>query len=247
MGIACRLLLLVIVSGCCRALPAAELHVAAASNFSPVLEALIPDFAARTGHRVIVSYGASGTLYAQIRNGAPFAVLLSADAQRPQRLEAEGLAVPGSRFTYALGRLVLWSPSPQRVDAAGKVLAGGEYRFLAIANPDTAPYGAAARAVLEALGLWPAVQGRLVQGENIGQTFQFVASGNAELGFVALSQTIGHGGSRWVVPPDLYPPIGQQAVLLTAGRDNPAARAFLDFLQSETARQQIAGAGYGLP
>lgn len=227
---------------------AAELHLAAASNFAPVLERLGPRFEALSGHRLVVSYGSSGTLYAQIRNGAPFAVLLSADAERPRRLEEQGLAVPGSRFVYARGRLVLWSPAAVPLDGGGAALGRGGFRHLAIANPRTAPYGAAARQVLERLGHWDAVQDRLVQGENIAQTWQFVASGNAELGFVSRSQLGAEAeGLVWEVPPELYDPIEQQAVLLERGRVNPAATAFLAFLQSAEARDVIRASGYGLP
>ncbi len=226
----------------------ADLHVAVAANFMPVMERLGPRFEALSGHRLVISYGASGTLYAQLRNGAPFMVFLSADAERPRRLEALKLAAPGSRFTYALGRLVLWSPAAVPGGEDGAVLERGEFRHLAIANPSTAPYGVAAQQVLEARGVWNAVQKRLVWGENIAQTWQFVASGNAELGFVSRSQ-LGEQprGYVWDIPQNLYDPIQQQAILLERGQSDPAAAAFLRFLQSAEARALIRASGYGLP
>jgi molybdate transport system substrate-binding protein len=223
-----------------------EVHVAVATNFASTARALADSFSADTGHRVVVSDGSTGKLYAQIVNGAPFEVFLAADVERPRRLEAEGHAVAGSRFTYALGRLVLWSPDAARVTGED-VLAREDFRHLAIANPELAPYGAAARALLERTGLWDRLQRRIVRGEDIGQTFQFVATGNAELGFVALSQTQGRNGSQWIVPPDRYEPIEQQAVWIERSRDDEAARAFLTFLRSEIARKRIEHAGYGVP
>lgn len=225
---------------------AGEVHVAVATNFAKTARALAGAFAAETGHRAVVSDGSTGKLYAQIVNGAPFEVFLAADAERPRRLEAEGRAVAGTRFPYALGRLVLWSPDAARITGAD-ALEREDFRRLAIASPELAPYGAAARALLEQLGLWEHLQRRLVRGEDVGQAFQFVATGNAELGLVALSQVSGRGGSQWIVPPDRYPPIEQQAVLLAPGRSDPAARAFLDFLRGDAARAQIERAGYGVP
>ena len=223
-----------------------EVRVAVAANFAPVLAQLAAPFTEASGHHLRVSSGSSGKLYAQISHGAPFDVLLSADAERPRRLEADGQVVAGSRFTYARGRLVLWSAKPGVVDNRGEVLRRGTFRRLAIANPRIAPYGAAAQDVLEGLRLWHAVQGRLVQGEDIGQTFQFVYTGNAELGFVAWSQikARGESGSFWLVPEALHRPIEQQAVLLTGAADNAAARAFLEFLCGPRAREIIAAAGY---
>ena len=220
-------------------------HVAVAANFAPVMEILAPRFEAATGHRLLISYGSTGTLYAQIRNGAPFEVMLSADEQRPRRLEQAGLGVPGSRFTYALGRLVLWSREPGWVQDAAAL--AGDYRYLAIANPRIAPYGVAARQVLEKLGLWQALGERIVEGESVTQAYQFIASGNAELGFVALSQIQGRRGSYWPVGEDLYDPIAQQALLLVRGADNLAARALLDYLQGQEGRSLIQAAGYRLP
>lgn len=227
---------------------AAQVRVAVASNFAGAMEGLTADFEAATGHRVSLSFGSTGKHYAQIRHGAPYDAFFAADARRPRLLEEEGHGVPGSRFTYAIGRLVLWSPREGLVDDGGAVLRGAGFRHLAIANPRLAPYGRAAREVLEALGLWPGLRGRLVQGENIAQTFQFVASGNADLGFVALSQVRGPGGDRegsqWEVPPELFAPIAQEAVLL---RDHPAARDFLEFVRSDRARALIRAYGYEVP
>jgi molybdate transport system substrate-binding protein len=221
--------------------------IAVAANFSTPAERLIQTFTAETGHQIEVSTGSTGTLAAQIRNGAPFMLFLSADEQRPAELESEGLAVAGSRFTYAVGKLVLWGPDPKWVvlDPAAS-LKDAELKRLAIANPELAPYGRAAQEVLTALGLWDAMQPKLVRGEDIAQAYQFVASGNAELGLVALSQVLDASGSRWEVPPDLYAPIRQQAVLLKAGEDNAAAKAFLEYLRSEPAREIVRAAGYGV-
>lgn len=195
--------------------------------------------------------GSSGKLYAQIANGAPFDVFLSADQERPGRLEKEGLAVAGSRFTYATGRLTLWSAEPGRVGRDGAAtLRRGEFRRLAIANPALAPYGAAAKQALEKLGLWDRFKDRIVMGETIGQAHAMVASGNAELGFVALSSVLSPRtetkGSRWDVPGDLHAPIRQDAVLLSRAAGNPAARGFLAFLRSEKARGLIESFGYSI-
>jgi len=222
-----------------------EIHVAVATNFARTARELGEAFQAGTGTQVVVSQGSTGKLYAQIVNGAPFEVFLSADAERPRKLVEEGQAVEGTRFTYALGQLVLWSPDPARVKDASAL--AGDFRHLSIANPELAPYGAAARETLVELGLWDALQPRLVRGEDIGQAYQFVATGHAELGFVALSQLAGGAGSRWLVPAGHYAPLEQQAVLLARGRDDGAARAFLAFLRSEAARERIAAAGYGVP
>ena len=233
--------------GLSRPAGAAEVHVAVASNFTAVMDQLAPRFSAATGHTVLLSFGASGTLYAQIRNGAPFAVLLSADSERPRRLEEAGFTVMGSRFTYAIGRLMLWSKTPGVVDRKGEVLSGGDFKYLAIANPETAPYGAAAVQTLQRLGVWEKLRDRIVEGENISQTFQFVASGNADLGFVALSQlNEQQASSAWLVPKTLYAPIEQQAVLLEEGADNPAAGEFLAFLKGAEGRAVIRAAGYDL-
>lgn len=223
-----------------------EVRVAVASNFTPVLEQLEPLFERESGHELTLISGATGSHYAQIMNGAPFAVFLAADAERPWQLEHAGKAVAGSTFTYALGRLVLWSADAAVVDAEGKVLQEDGFDHLALANPRLAPYGAAAQQVLEALGLWDRLQPKLVQGDNIAQTLQFVQTGNAQLGFIALAQLLdaGGSGSHWEVPPRLYHPIVQQGVLL---KDAPAARAFIAFLQTARSRRLIEAAGYALP
>jgi molybdate transport system substrate-binding protein len=197
-------------------------------------------------HTVLISAGSTGNHYAQIRNGAPFEVFFSADAERPTLLEQQGVAVVGSRFLYAVGRLVLWSPRPSFVDADGRLLENGSFRFLAIANPDLAPYGAAAREVLTARNLWSLLQPKLVQGQDIGQTYSFVYTGNAELGFVAYSQLKKPGaevaGSYWLVPENLHRPIAQEAVLL---RDVPAARKLVELVKSPAGREIIRSYGYG--
>ncbi len=227
-----------------------EVNVAVAANFFHTLEDLATEFARVGGGRLVISSGSTGKLYAQIRAGAPYDILLSADAATPRRLVEQNLAVADSRFTYARGRLVLWSRSPTLVDRDGTVLRGEEFRHLAIANPKTAPYGAAALAALRHLGLWKSVRARVVRGEDIGQTFQFAYSGNAQLAFVALAQLkdpdLGSGGSYWLVPQKLYPPINQQAVLLEHAKGNRAALAFLNFLQSPAAQSIIRRYGYGL-
>lgn len=227
---------------------AAEIRVAVASNFTDTMKVIAARFELETGHKVITSSGSTGKHYAQIINGAPFDAFLAADSERPALLETQGYALPGSRFTYALGKLILWSPRPEYIDADGKLLANGEIERLAMANPRLAPYGSAAQQVLQARGLWEVYQGRLVRGENIGQTFQFVASGNVALGFVSLSQVQRPGqpieGSWWLVPQALYSPIAQQAVLL---RDSPAAREFMAFMRSRETLQTIHAFGYGTP
>lgn len=227
---------------------AAQATVAVAANFAEPMRAIAEVLRASTGHTVKVSVGSTGRLFAQIRNGAPFDVMLSADQHAPQQLEADGLAVPGSRFTYATGKLVLWSTDPGKVDARGEVLRGEAFRKLAIANPKTAPYGAAAMATLDKLGLSAGLAPRLVQGESIGQAYNFAVTGNAEIAFVAMSQVLDggrlKGGSMWVVPPDLYPAIRQDAVLLERGEGNPAARALMDLLRSERMDALIRSYGY---
>jgi molybdate transport system substrate-binding protein len=226
--------------------------VAVAANFAEVADRMRPTFEAATGHQLVLTTGATGKLYAQIKAGAPFQVLLSADAATPQRLEAEGAARPGSRFTYAVGRLALWSPRPGVVAAedGAATLRAADFRFIAIANPALAPYGVAAREVMQATGTWSALQPKLVLGENIGQAHAMVASGAADLGFVALSALRSVrapvAGSVWEVPARLHSPLQQDAVLLGPGRDGVAARAFLDFLRSPPARALIESYGYGV-
>lgn len=228
---------------------AAEIRVAVAANFAAPMKQIGAAFERHTGLRVVASVGSTGALFAQVVHGAPFEVFLSADDTTPQRLEAQGLAVTGTRRVYAVGRLVLWSPRPDLVDAEGRVLRTGRFDRLAVANPKLAPYGAAAREVIDRLGLEPSLRDRLVQGENIAQAHQFVASGNAALGFLALSQVMVDGrigsGSAWVVPQHLHAPLRQEAVLLSRGQASSAARAFLDFLASEASRAIIRAHGYG--
>lgn len=224
---------------------AAETRVAVAANFTEPAKALAARFEAKTGHRLVLSFGSSGQFYTQIARGAPYQVFLSADADRPIRAEAEGLAVAGARFTYATGRLVLWSRIPGLVDGRGAVLSGDRFEKLAIAEPGSAPYGQAAVETMTRLKLYDALRRRLVQGASITQTFQYVRTGVAELGFVALSQVTGEkGGSRWIVPASWHTPIDQQAVLLKTGADNPAAKAFLAYLKGAEAKAIIRRYGY---
>ena len=228
---------------------AGEVQVAVAANFVGPLQRIGAAFGAATGHTLKVSAGSTGKFHAQIVAGAPFDVLLAADDKTPRRLLDEGHAVAGSAFTYAIGRLVLWSAQPGLVDAQGAVLASPRAGRIAIANPRSAPYGAAALQVLQARGLADALAGRLVTAESIAQAYQFVATGNAELGFVALSQVAVPGkpaaGSLWRVPAELHDPIRQDAVLLKKGEGNPAAVALLAFLKTPAAREIIAAFGYG--
>ena len=227
---------------------AADVSVAVAANFAMPMQKIATAFAQETGHKAVVSLGSTGHFYTQIKNGAPFEVLLAADAATPQRLEKEGMSVPGSRFTYAVGRLVLWSSDAGRVDAQAEVLRKGDFQKLAIANPKLAPYGAAAVEVMTRMGVMSSVQSRLVQGDNIAQTYQFVATDNAQLGFVALSQVMVDGrigrGSAWVVPAHWHAPLQQDAVLLSRGQGHDAARALLTYLKSDKARAIIKSHGY---
>jgi len=227
---------------------AAEVQVAVAANFSGTMKVLSQLFEQESGHQARIITGATGKFYAQIKNGAPFQVLLAADAQTPLLLEQEGFAVPGSRFTYAVGHLVLWSKQTALVDAQGDVLRSARFKRLAIADPRLAPYGAAAVQVLEHMGAMAQVKDRLVQGDSVAQAYQLVASGNAELGLIARSQLIVDGnpvaGSTWLVPESLHSPLRQDAVLLKPGQANPAALAFLQFLQSPRARALMRDHGY---
>lgn len=227
---------------------AAQAQVAVAANFAEPIKALAAELQNTTGHRLKITLGSTGKLYAQIRNGAPFDVLLAADAKVPAALEQEGLAQPGSRFTYATGQLVLWSARAGRVDDQGAVLRRADLGKVAYAAPKVAPYGAAAVEAMERLGLGAALAPRLVQGESIGQAFNFVFTGNADVGFVALSQVLVDGrlrsGSVWRVPPELYSPIHQDAVLLRRGADNPAALALVQLLRSARGQALIAPYGY---
>lgn len=232
------------------ALHAAETQVAVAANFAEPIKAIAAVLEKTTGHTLQVTVGATGRLYAQIRNGAPFDVLLAADTRAPEQLEADGLAQPGSRFTYATGKLVLWSADPARVDARGAVLKTGGFRKLAIANPKTAPYGAAAVDVMDKLGLTAALTPKLVQGESIGQTYNFAFTGNAEIAFVAMSQVLEggrlKGGSMWLVPQNLYAPIRQDAVLLRRAANNEAAKALMQLLRSPNIKTLIRSYGYDI-
>lgn len=230
---------------------AADVHVAVAANFAAPMKSLVAAFERQTGHRAIVSLGATGQLYAQIRQGAPYGVLLSADATTPDKLARDGYALAETQRTYAIGRLALWSRDEDYVDAAADVLRRGSFRRLAIANPKLAPYGVAATQTLRSLGLLDELRPKIVEGANINQAFQFVASGNAELGFVALSQVLQDGrlrnGSAWIVPAQLHEPIKQEAILLAKGKDNAAAIALMDYLDSTNAHEIIRRYGYELP
>ena len=227
-----------------------EVQVAVAANFTAPIQAIAKDFEKDTGHKLVASFGATGQFYAQIKNGAPFEVFLSADDTTPEKLENEGETVKGSRFTYAIGTLALWSPKAGYVDDKGEVLKKNDYKHLSIANPKAAPYGLAATQVLAKLNLTEATKGKLVEGQNITQAFQFVSTGNAELGFVALSQIYKDGkvinGSAWIVPANLHDPIKQDAVILNKGKDNAAAKALVDYLKGPKAAEVIKSFGYEL-
>lgn len=235
----------------------AEVSVAVAANFTAPMQKIAQGFEQDTGHKALLSFGATGNFYTQIKNGAPYQVLLSADSQTPQRLVTEGAALGASRFTYAMGKLVLWSKNPQTVDGMGLVLRrkpteklASANPKLAIANPKLAPYGVAAMQTLEALGVLALWQDKLVVGNNISQTFQFVSTANADLGLVALSQVYKNGqlseGSAWIVPSNLYQPLFQDAVLLAKGKDSPAALALLKYMRTPAVQQIIQSYGYDL-
>ena len=227
---------------------AATAQIAVAANFAEPIKALAAELKRTTGHTLHITVGATGKLYAQIRNGAPFDALLAADTKVPQALEAEGLIQPGSRFTYAKGQLVLWSANPLRVDDQGAVLKRTDLGKVAYANPKTAPYGAAAEQVMAAIGLAPALRSQLVQGESIGQTYAFVHTGNADVGFVALSQVFENGqlktGSMWRVPRNLYTPIEQSAAVLKRGAQNQAVHALMQLMRSPQGQALIRAYGY---
>jgi len=226
-----------------------EIQVAVAANFTAPMKEIAAAFEQETGHKVFAAYGSTGKFYAQITNGAAFEVLLSADDATPTKLVKEGAAVAGTQFTYAIGTLVMWSAKPGFVDDQGQVLTTGNFQRLAIANPKVAPYGAAAVEVLTGLGLLAKVEPKFVTGENIAQTFQFVSTGNAELGFVALSQVMKDGkiadGSAWVVPGRLHEPIRQDAVILEKGKGKPGAIALMECLRGDKAQAVIKSFGYG--
>jgi molybdate transport system substrate-binding protein len=224
---------------------AGDVSVAVAANFTEPAKEIAAAYQKATGNTASLSFGPSGAFYAQISHGAPYEVFLSADEDRPKKAEADGLAVPGTRFTYAVGRLVLYSLTPGLVDARGAVLGSDRFQKLAIADPDAAPYGRAAIETLTKLGLYDRLKPRIVQGASIAQAYEFTATGAAELGFVAQSEVISvQTGSRWLVPESLHAPIVQDAVLLKPGAADPAATAFMAFLRSPTARAIIRRYGY---
>jgi molybdate transport system substrate-binding protein len=227
-----------------------EVQVAVAANFTAPMKVIATQFERETGHKVLASYGATGKFYAQIQNGAPFDILLAADDETPAKLDKENATVPNTRFTYAIGKLVLWSAQPGMVDAQGAVLKAGKFDHLAVANPKLAPYGLAAQETLEKLTLTSTLAPKFVTGENIGQTYQFVASGAAPLGFVAMSQVYEDNklkaGSAWVVPSTMYSPIRQDAVILAKGNNKPAVAAFIRYLKGDKAKAVIRSYGYDL-
>jgi len=229
---------------------AAEVSVAVAANFTAPMQKIAQAFEQETGHKTVLSFGSTGSFYAQIHHGAPFQILLAADDQTPIKIENEGLGISGTRFTYAIGKLVLWSKQPGLVDDKGEVLRRGKFERIAIANPKLAPYGAAAMQALSKLDLLKEIVPKIVQGENIAQTYHVVITENAQLGFVALSQVIAEGkiaqGSGWIVPSKLHAPIAQDAIVLSKGRGSPAAAAFMNFLRSERAKMIIRAYGYDL-
>jgi len=227
-----------------------EVQVAVAANFTAPIQAIAKDFEADTGHKLVAAYGATGQFYTQIKNGAPFEVFLAADDTTPAKLEQEGDTVKGSRFTYAVGTLALWSVKDNYVDDKGEVLKKNAYQHLSIANPKAAPYGLAATQVLAKLGLSESTKDKIVEGQNITQAYQFVSTGNAELGFVALSQVYKDGklnsGSAWIVPASLHEPIKQDAVILNKGKDSAAAKALMEYLKGPKAAAVIKSFGYQL-
>ena len=243
-----RLLTLTAALALSAAAQAEVVQIAVAANFTAPARALAEIFARTTGHEAKLSFGATGAFYTQIKNGAPFDILLAADDERPIRLEKEGDTVPGSRFTYAIGQLVLWSAKPGFVNGEGAVLKGGNFNKIAIANPKLAPYGAAAVETMDKLGLAAALTPKLVTGESIGQTYNFIATGNAELGFVALAQVLDGGkmksGSMWVVPAKYHAPIIQDAVILKRAAANPAAKAWMALMRSPNTQDFIRSYGY---
>lgn len=233
---------------------AKSVHLAVAANFSHTMQSLVTEFQKTSDVHIALSFGSSGKFYAQIKQGAPYELFFSADQAKPDALQKEGLVIDSSRFTYAIGRLALWSPHPDLVNNIESTLKRGAFNKLAIANPKLAPYGAAALEVLRHLGLIDATEPKWVRGENIAQTYQFVHSGNADLGFIALSQLLGKDkvntvekGSYWLVPDTLHSPIKQDVVLLRAAANSQGAKAFLDFIQSHKARNIIIGSGYRVP
>lgn len=245
-----RSVLFLLAAAFCAPSFAGEVQVAVAANFTAPMKVIAAQFEKDTGNKVLASYGATGKFYAQIHNGAPFDILLAADDDTPARLDQEKATVAGSRFTYAIGKLVLWSAQPGVVDAKGDVLAAGKFDHIAVADPKLAPYGLAARETLQKLNLFTALAPKFVTGDNIGQTYQFVASSAAPLGFVAMSQVYENNqlksGSAWVVPATLYSPIRQDAVVLSKGASNAAVTAFIGYLKGDKARAVIRSFGYDL-
>lgn len=229
-------------------LSAAEVQIAVAGNFTAPMKAIIASFEQDSGHTVKASYGSTGKLYAQIKNGAPFEALLAADQERPQLLEEQGLGVPGSRYTYSIGALVLWSTDANKVEDGAALLKSGDFNKLSIANPKLAPYGDASIETLDSLGLKADVEPKLVMGENIAQAYQFVDTGNADIGFVALSQVMEGGklikGSGWIVPGEMHAPISQDALIQNRGKDNPAVTELFVYLKGEKAEAIIHDFGY---
>ncbi len=226
-----------------------EISIAVAANFTAPMQKIAAEFEKDTGHKINAAFGSTGKFYAQIKNGAPFEVLLTADDETPTRLVAENAAVAGTQFTYAVGKLVLWSAKPAVVDAAGEVLKKGDFEHIALADPKLAPYGAAAIQAMKALGVYDVLAPKVVTAENITQSYQFISTGNAQLGFVALSQVLKDGkieGSAWLVPAKLYQPIRQDAVILEKGRGKPGAEALMKFLKSDKAKAVIKSYGYDL-
>lgn len=227
-----------------------EVQVAVAANFTGPMQVISALFERDTGHKASLAFGATGKFYAQITNGAPFEILLSADDETPAKLVKEGYGIAGTPFTYAIGKLVLWSADPKLVDAKGAILKKGGFKHLSLANPKAAPYGAAGMQAMTKLGVADSIKPLIVQGENISQTHQFISTGAAELGFVAYSQVIKNGqigsGSGWIVPSNLYDPIRQDAVILAKGKDKPAAIALMNYLKGEKAQAVIKSFGYEL-
>lgn len=248
---ASRLISLLMVSliGASSCVHADEISIAVAANFTAPMKQIAAEFEKKTGHKVLASYGSTGKFYAQIKNGAPFEVLLTADSETPARLIKENAAVAGSQFTYAVGKLVLWSAKPAVVDGAGEVLEKGGFDHIALADPKLAPYGAAAVEAMKALGVYDSLQPKFVTAENIAQAYQFISTGNSLLGFVALSQVLKDGkieGSAWLVPAKLYTPIRQDAVILERGKGKPAAEALIKYLKADKAKAIIKSFGYEL-
>ncbi len=242
--------LLACLIGVTSQLHASELSVAVAANFAAPMKKIAAEFEKDTGHKINAAFGSTGKFYAQIRNGAPFEVLLSADDETPTRLMSESSAVAGTQFTYAVGKLVLWSAKPAVVDAAGEVLKKGDFEHIALADPKLSPYGAAAVQAMKALGVYDVLAPKVVTAENITQSYQFISTGNAQFGFVALSQVLKDGkmeGSAWLVPAGLYKPIRQDAVILEKGKGKPTAEALMKFLQGNKAKAVIQSYGYDLP